>query len=222
MLNVYAKYYANNHRYPNMNNQEERPALWEVVRKTFGRGLVVIVPVGITYWVLQGLFDTIDRIISPIYDQILYRHIPGLGFLSMILLILLVGILSRNLIGITMGSILERIIVSIPLARTIYSTMKDLMQIGGKGKSFRQVVLVEYPRQGLFTIGFVTNQISVTVSSTTDEMVSVYIPNPPNPTSGMMILVPKKHLQVMDMSVEEGLKLVLSGGMVTSGTITVK
>jgi uncharacterized membrane protein len=205
-----------------MNLEEEHLGFWGLVRKTFGRGLVVIVPIGITFWVLNGMFQTIDRIISPIYDRILDRHIPGLGFLSMLLLILFVGVLSRNLIGRAMGKIIDRIITSIPLARTIYSTMKDLMQIGGKGKSFRQVVLVEYPRQGLFTIGFVTNEISVVSKNSSDPMVSVYIPNPPNPTSGMMILVPRATLQVIDMTVEEGLKLVLSGGMVTTGTLTLK
>jgi uncharacterized membrane protein len=100
--------------------------------------------------------------------------------------------------------------------------MKDLMQIGGKGKSFRQVVLVEYPRQGIWTIGFATNEITVQHSAGSDEMVSIYIPNPPNPTSGMLILVPRANVQVLNMSVEDGLKLVLSGGIVTTGTITTK
>ena len=205
-----------------MSKEEERQNFWGLVRTTFGRGLVVIVPIGITYWVLHGLFETIDRIISPIYDQLLNRHIPGLGFLSMIVLILFVGVLSRNLIGRAMGKIFERIIGAIPLARTIYSTMKDLMQIGGKGKSFRQVVLVEYPRQGIFTMGFVTNEISLQGNSTTDDLLSVYIPNPPNPTSGMLVLVPRKQVQVLDITVEDGLKMVLSGGIVTSGQLSIK
>lgn len=205
-----------------MKREEDKQGIWGLIRAAFGRGLVVIVPVGITYWVLRGLFDAIDNILSPIYFQLLGRHIPGLGFASMLLIILFIGVLSRNLIGRTLGKILERIIVSIPLAKTIYSTMKDLMQIGGKGKSFRQVVLVEYPREGLFTVGFVTNEMSVASKNSTDDMVSVYIPNPPNPTSGVMILVPKKNVEVLDMSVEEGLKLVLSGGMVSPGKISTK
>ncbi len=199
---------------------EDGSKSWEVVRSAFGRGLVVIVPIVITVWVLNILFNTVDGIISPIFDSLLARHIPGLGFVTMIVLILLVGFSSRNLIGRAMGKVVERVIFSVPLARTIYGTMKDLMQIGGKGKSFRQVVLIEYPRHGIWTIGFVTNEIRIDTPET--EMVSVYIPNPPNPTSGMLVLVPRTNAQVLDMTVEEGLKLVLSGGIVTSGTLVVR
>jgi len=203
-------------------NNDQPQSFWGPLRKTFGRGVAVIVPVVITAWVLNSLFNAIDGIISPIFDRVLGQHIPGLGFISMVVLIFIVGILSRNLIGRAMGSAAERIIFSIPLARTIYSTMKDLMQIGGKGKSFRQVVLIEYPRQGLMTIGFVTNEIPIHIGTVSKEMISVYIPNPPNPTSGMLVLVPRESIQILDMTVEEGLKLVLSGGIVTPDHVNVK
>jgi len=194
---------------------------WNIWRSAFGRGLVVIVPVVITIWVLNLLFNTVDGIIAPAFEVALGRHIPGLGFMAMLVLILTVGFLSRNLIGRAMGTVVERIIFSIPLARTIYTTMKDLMQIGSKGKSFRQVVLIEYPRPGIWTVGFVTNELAIAGSEPAD-VVSVYLPNPPNPTSGMLVLVPRVHARVLDMSVEDGLKFVLSGGIVTSGTLTVK
>jgi len=207
-----------------MNDTEQQPPS-DSLRLTFGRGLVIIVPLVITVWVLQILFNTIDGIISPIFDQFLGRHIPGLGFISMIILIMLIGIVSKNLIGKAIFKYFERMIFSLPLARTIYSSAKDLINAfrpGGKGKSFREVVLVEYPRQGLWTIGFLTNEISVNSPTTTQELISIYIPNPPNPTSGMMILAARESIRVLDMSVEEGLKLVLSGGIVTTGTLTVK
>ncbi|HZY09922.1 MAG TPA: DUF502 domain-containing protein [Bacteroidota bacterium] len=208
-----------------MNNGDQQQTFLGVFRTAFGRGLVVIIPIVITVWVLNILFSAVDGIISPLFDQALGRHIPGLGFISMVVLILIVGALSRNLIGRTVFKAFERIIYTLPLARTIYSAIKDLInafQIGGKGKSFRQVVLVEYPRQGLFTIGFMTNEMKIDFESSSSQMVSVYIPNPPNPTSGIMILIPKGDVQVIDMSVEEGLKLVLSGGIVTSGLLTIK
>ena len=191
----------------------------------FGRGVVVLVPVVISGWVLYALFTKVDGIISPIFDELLQRHIPGLGFVTMIALILVVGFLSRNLIGRAMGQFFERIIFSIPVARTIYSAMKDLLgafQIGGKGKSFRQVVMIEYPRQGVWTIGFVTNELKFQADASSSELVSLYIPNPPNPTSGVLVLVPKQSMKVLNMSVEDGLKLVLSGGIVTQGSITIK
>jgi uncharacterized membrane protein len=208
-----------------MNSTEEHQTFWSSVRVSFGRGLVVLVPVVITLMVLNIMFNTIDGIISPIFDHLLDRHIPGLGFITMILLILFVGLLSRNLIGRALFKFFERILFTIPLARNIYSAMKDLFSafgLGGKGKSFRQVVLVEYPRPGVWTIGFVTNEVTIKSNSSQQNLTSVYIPNPPNPTSGMLVLVPQEHLNVLDMSVEDGLKLVLSGGIVTSGTITTK
>ena len=208
-----------------MANGTEQETSWGFVRAAFGRGLVVLIPVVITIWVLNGLFNAIDGIISPVFDHILGRHIPGLGFISMIILIFFIGGISRNLLARAIFNFLERILFSIPLARTIYSAMKDLInafKLGGKGKSFREVVLVEYPREGLYTVGFVTNEISVHSNGNVSDMLSVYIPNPPNPTSGVMILVPRKSIQILEMSVEEGLKLVLSGGIVTSGTLNAK
>jgi uncharacterized membrane protein len=198
---------------------------WSVVRTTFGRGVAVMVPLVITFWVLNMLFNSIDGVISPVFDQILQRHIPGLGFISMVVLIFIVGALSRNLVGRGLLRAFEHLISSIPLARTIYSAMRDVInafQPGRKGKSFREVVIVEYPRPGLSTIGFVTNEIVVSRGISLDQLVSVYIPNPPNPTSGILLLVPRKEARVLNMTVEEGLKLVLSGGIVTSIPLELK
>jgi uncharacterized membrane protein len=208
-----------------MNTIEDKPTFWGIFRNTFGRGLVVIVPVVITFWVLHLFFDAVDGIASPIFDRIFERHIPGIGFMTMIVLILIVGALSRNLIARTVFRLFERLISSIPLARTIYAAMKDIinaLQPGKKGRSFREVVLIEYPSPGFSTIGFVTNEISIDDKNVNKNMISVYIPNPPNPTSGFLVLVPRKDAKTLDMSVEEGLKLVLSGGIVTSGNLTFK
>jgi uncharacterized membrane protein len=195
------------------------------LRVVFGRGLMFIVPIVITIWVLNMLFNAIDGIISPLFDQILGRHIPGLGFVSMIVLILVIGVLSRNLMGKALVRYFERFMSTLPLARTIYSSTKDLINAfrpGGAGRSFRQVVLIEYPRQGCLTVGFVTNDILVVGAPPSGAMISVYIPNPPNPTSGVLVLVPREEIRVLDMSVEQGLKFVLSGGIVTSGQLTVR
>lgn len=207
-----------------MNTDQDKRTLWTVLRNTFGRGVVVIVPIVITFWVLHLLFDSIDGIASPIFDRILGQHIPGIGFMTMIVLILIVGTLSRNLLARTLFRFFEKLLSSIPLARTIYTAMKDIItafQPGKKGRSFREVVLIEYPSPGISTIGFVTNEISIDVENS-EEMISVYLPNPPNPTSGFLILIPRKKAKTLDMSIEEGLKFVLSGGIVTSGNLTFK
>ncbi|MBI5477189.1 MAG: DUF502 domain-containing protein [Ignavibacteriales bacterium] len=205
--------------------EQENKSFWMVFRTAFGRGLVVIVPVVITFWVLNMLFSAIDGIASPIFDRIFDRHIPGIGFITMIVLILIVGGLSGNLIARTIFRSFEKLISTVPLARTIYTAMKDIinaLQPGKKGRSFREVVMIEYPRTGLHTIGFVTNEISIHEHQSMDEMISVYIPNPPNPTSGFLVLVPRRSARVVDMTVEEGLKFVLSGGIVTSGNLKFK
>jgi uncharacterized membrane protein len=208
-----------------MENETEHRTPSEGLRMIFGRGLVVIVPVVITIWVLNMFFSAIDGIISPLFDHLLDRHIPGLGFVSMIIIIFIIGTISRNLIGRAVLKFFERILFTIPFARSIYGAMKDVFgafQIGGKGRSFRQVILIEYPRQGLFTIGFVTNEITIQSEGASNDMVSAYIPNPPNPTSGIMVLVPRKDVRVLDMTVENGLKMVLSGGIVTSPILSTK
>jgi len=208
-----------------MNDRQEHK-FWQPVRAAFGRGVVVLVPLVITAWVLGILFNAVDGIISPVVDHFLGRHIPGLGFISMVVLIFIVGGLSRNLIGRTVFKWFEHLISSIPLARTIYSALKEVInafQPGKRGRSFREVVLIEYPRPGLSTIGFVTNEIVIgTGGQPANDTLSVYIPNPPNPTSGFLVLVPRDSAHVLDMSVEDGLKLVLSGGIVTSGNLILK
>jgi uncharacterized membrane protein len=203
--------------------EEQQPK--DSLRIIFGRGLVFIVPLVITIWVLNILFTTVDGIISPIFDHVLGRHIPGLGFVTMIVLILVIGVLSRNLIGRAIFRYFERFMSTLPLARTIYSSTKDLINAfrpGSKGRSFRQVVLVEYPRLGVYTVGFVTNEIMVSGDIPGGAMISIYIPNPPNPTSGVLVLVPREQVRVLDITVEDGLKYVLSGGIVTSGQLNIK
>jgi uncharacterized membrane protein len=135
-----------------------------------------------------------------------------------VVLILLVGLLTRNLIGRVLFAGFENVLRSIPFVRSVYSAVRDLISafvFGDKSKTFREVVIVEYPRPGLYSIGFVTNRIQSRVSATgLTELVSVYFPNPPNPTSGFLILVPRDQAVPLAITVEEGLKLVLSGGIV--------
>ncbi len=192
--------------------------MWSFVRHSFVRGLIVIIPLVITVWVVNAIITAFDRIVSPI----LVRYgldFPGLGFITMLLIIFVVGALSRNLVGKFVVKAIEGVITRIPLARTIYTAVKDIIgafSLGAKGKSFRQVVIIEYPKKGIYAVGFVTNDIQWKEASRRSiDMVSVYIPYPPNPTSGIMALVPIEDVYVVAMSVEEGLKLALSGGIVS-------
>jgi uncharacterized membrane protein len=202
-----------------MSESEHSKGFFGELRAAFVRGVAVIIPLGLTYWFFSALLNAIDGILSPLLEQVLGRRIPGLGFISMMLLILLVGLLSRNIAGRVLFSWFENLLKQIPVVRAVYGAIKDLVSalgVGGKGKSFREVVLVEYPRPGLYTLAFVTNEMPYVASNNAQtDFVNVYIPNPPNPTSGVLILVPKEQAVKVNLSIEQGLKLVLSGGIVT-------
>ncbi len=193
--------------------------MWEWLRNNFTRGLVIIIPVAITIWLLNEVFVALDRIVSPIFVR--YGiNVPGLGLATMLLLILVVGILSRNLIGKLVLSALDSLMRRLPIVKTIYTAVKDVLaafSVSHGGKSFKQVVLIEYPRKGIYSIGFVTNEISLARSrrKSGNKLISVYLALPPNPTSGVMVMVPEKDVRVLKISVEEGLKFALSAGIVT-------
>ena len=193
-------------------------------RSTFLRGIGVIIPLGLTFWVFQSLLNAIDGILMPLLIQAIGRHIPGLGFLSMIVIILLVGLLTRNLVGRLAFAWFENLLKSIPFVRAVYGGIKDLVSafnIGGQSRTFRDVVMIEFPRKGLYCIGFVTNEMQYQQpDGSIFDFVNVYVHNPPNPTSGFLSLVPKSEAIVLKMSIEDGLKLVLSGGIVVPDRIT--
>lgn len=195
----------------------DEKSFWGMIRSTFVRGAVVIIPLGLTYWFFRALLNVMDGILSPVLEQWLGRPVPGLGFLSMLVVIFAVGLLTRNLIGRLLFTWFENLVRSVPLVRSVYGAIKDLVgafSLGGKGRTFREVVLVQYPRPGLFTLAFVTNEMHFTGTAKNIEFINVYIPNPPNPTSGVLILVPKEEIIRLDLTIEQGLKLVLSGGIV--------
>ncbi len=194
------------------------------IRTAFLRGVGVIIPLGLTYWFFRALLNALDGILSPLLVQWIGQQIPGLGFLSMLVLILLVGLFTRNLIGRVLFNWFENFLQSVPFVRSVYSAIKDLVNafnIGGASKTFRQVVMVEYPRKGLYCLGFVTNEMKFQGDNgKTVTFLNVYIPNPPNPTSGFLSLVPARDAIQLNLSIEEGLKLVLSGGIVIPGVLT--
>jgi len=194
------------------------------LRTTFLRGIGVLIPLWLTYWFFEAFLNAVDGILRPQLERWIGHQVPGLGVLSVILLILLVGLLTRNLIGRLFLAWFDNLLNSIPFVRSVYSAIKDLVSafaVGGKSKTFRQVVMTEYPRPGLYCIGFVTNEMLFrNADGTTKDFLNVYIPNPPNPTSGMLVLIPKEEAIKLDLSIEEGLKLVLSGGIVIPEKLT--
>jgi uncharacterized membrane protein len=205
---------------------EIQKSLLAHLRAAFLGGVAIIIPLALTIWFFRALLNAIDGIFSPLLEEWIGRHIPGLGFLAMLVIILLVGLFTRNLVGRLLFGWFEGLLQSIPFVRSVYSAVKDLVSafaLDGKGKTFRQVVMLEYPRKGLYTIGFVTNEMSyVGPDQEKAAFLNVYIPNPPNPTSGLLILVPPAEAIPLALTIEQGLKLVLSGGIVIPETLTGK
>lgn len=204
---------------PWKSSNQQKKSFWGILKVSFVQGLVVVIPVMLTFWILRLFYAAIDGTVTPALERVLENRIPGLGFVVAVLIILVVGLVSRVFIGRQVLTWLEKIITSIPLIRTIYSGSKDLMSafsLGSKGKTFQKVLVLEYPRKGLYTVGFMTNEVEVVTSEGSSEfMYSVYVPNPPNPTSGVLLLVPKGEAVEANLSIEEALKLVLSGGIVS-------
>ena len=196
-----------------------KKSFWAEVRATFVRGSVLIIPLALTIWFFRALLNAIDGILSPALEAWIGRPIPGLGFISMVVIILLVGLLSRNLVGRVLFSWFENFLRSIPFVRSVYSAIRDLVNalaLGSKGRTFREVVLIQYPRQGIYSVGFVTNEMQfIGREDQRVDLINVYIVNPANPTSGMLVFVPKEDVVQLNLSVEQGLKLALSGGIVT-------
>ena len=198
---------------------------WEWLRSTFTRGVVILVPVVITFYILRAIFVALDQIISPLLQRY-GLEFPGLGFGTMVVLILLVGLLSRNLIGNIVVRGFDSLMRRIPIVRTLYSAIKDVLgafSMGKEGKSFRSVVVVEYPRKGIYSVGFATNNLEIHKGGRDrEDVVAIYFPHPPNPTSGVLVFVPRRDVHILEMTVEEGLKLALSAGIVAPEAVKEK
>lgn len=208
---------------PSEETEEKGSAILKNLRQTFLRGLAIVIPVFITVWVLWFIFQVIDGIASPFY-RFVGLNIPGLGFITAIILILLLGVFSRNLVVKFSFRILERFFLNLPLAKSVYSGARELINAFSPDKksgTFREVCMIEYPRKGVYTLGFITNELDFRDNdSEIRRLTNVYIPLPPNPTTGMLTLVPSEEVIPLSISVEQGLKLILSAGIVTPSELT--
>lgn len=185
------------------------------LRRYFLSGILVIVPLIITILVLRFLFKGIDGLLSPFLTKLLGYNIPGLGVVATIILIFLAGFLTANVIGSRLFRIWEIFWIKTPLVRTIYGSSKRLVEAltTTEKDSFKQVVLVEFPRKGMFCLGFLTRTIEIELKETEDELVAVFIPSTPTPFSGWTMLFPKEDIVPLDMTIEEGIKFFVSGGI---------
>ncbi len=196
------------------------------IQRHFITGLVVLTPIALSIYIFWKIFVIFDNwmagFLAFFFVRILgienyYYRIPGLGILVMILLIILVGILTRLYVGRKLIDLGNWIVGKIPFFNTIYLTLKQITEalFSDRGEVFRKAVLLEYPRKGIYSIAFMTQDTRGEVQNRIeDDLISVFLPTTPNPTSGFLLFVPKKDVTELNMSIEEALKLVISGGAV--------
>ncbi|MCX7918867.1 MAG: DUF502 domain-containing protein [bacterium] len=186
------------------------------LRNYFLTGLLVIIPLVVTIYVVWSAFNIIDGWLRD-FVKINDKPIPGLGIIVLIIIILFVGLIAQNYFGRRLIKISDSLMARIPLINKIYLATQQVITaiLTRKKKLFQQVVAIEYPRKGIYSIGFVTNVHTGELEAHVGEpMVYVFICTVPNPTTGFVIAVPKREVIPLDMTVEEGLKLVISAGVV--------
>jgi len=185
-------------------------------------GILIWLPLGVTVLVVRLFIDVMDRtlLLLPVNyrpEALLGLSIPGFGILLALVIILVTGVIAANLFGRRLVSLWEAFLSRIPLVRSVYSSVKQLAEtvFSSNGQSFRKVLLLEYPRRGLWTLAFQTGtDVGEAQSRTGQDVINVYVPTTPNPTSGFFLMVPREDVQVLDMSVDEGLKMIISMGVV--------
>ncbi len=204
---------------------KEKISLIVRFRRFFFTGFLVTAPILITLYVTWIVITFIDAKVAGLLPEYLdFRkafpyQIPGIGLLIVIIFITFVGSLTPGLIGRTLLKAGESIVSRMPVVRSMYSAIKQIMEtvMSTNSNSFREVVLVEYPRKGLWVIAFVTGDTKGEISkvlNSNKNLINIFVPTTPNPTSGFLLFVPKKDLVYLKMSVEQAVKLVISGGIV--------
>jgi uncharacterized membrane protein len=190
---------------------------WALLRRYFLTGIVVIAPIGVTMFVLWWIFARLDAILGRIFGA-LWIRIPGLGLLVLLLIIIAAGWVAHQAVGRELILMGRDWLTKFPLTKTIYSAASQIVEqiVGEERRFFKQTVLVEYPRPGCWAIGFLTSEAAAEINKLTAvDSVAVFLPTTPNPTSGYIVFLPRSEVKPLSMTVEEGFKLVVSGGAVT-------
>jgi len=200
--------------------------MWLKVRRTLIAGLLVLAPITLTLYILYNLFRFLDGILRDsivkfivvkIFHSTADIAIPGLGILALLTLLLFTGAIARNYLGKKFIFLGERILNRIPLINKIYTAIREISEaiLSEKREIFKKAVLFEYPRKGIYSIGFFTQDTTGPIQDAIEEdVVSVFLPTTPNPTSGFLLFVPKNTVHELSIPVEEALKLVISGGSI--------
>jgi len=196
------------------------------IRHYFIAGLLIILPLFVTFYLLFIIFRFIDGLSGGFINSYLQKYlgfsIPGAGFIVGIFFVLLVGFFTTHFLGKRIPSFFERWLLRFPFIRQVYPPAKQIIHffVSKEKFSFRQVVMIEYPCKGIWSVGFITNEgFKEAEEKTGQELLHVFIATTPGPFSGFLVLVPKKDVKFLDIPVEDGLKLIVSGGIINPGII---
>jgi len=192
------------------------------LRKYIIAGLLVWLPLAATVAIIKLVIDLLDKTILLLPPEwqpatALGFSIPGFGVIFAVSILLLTGMFAANLFGRRLVSFWEAILNRIPLVRSIYNSVKQISTtlFDDKGKSFRKVVMLEYPRKGVWSIGFLSNDnVDTEIEHVSESLSAVFVPTTPNPTSGFIIMTPREDITELDMTVEEGFKFIISMGVI--------
>lgn len=199
-------------------------SLWARLRTYFFAGILITAPVSLTIYLAWLFISFVDErvfsLLPPEYNPESYMpfFIPGLGLLVVLVGLTLIGALTAGFLGRAARQLIDGILNRLPVIRSLYSAIKQIMEtvLANKSSAFRECVLIEYPRKGIWTLGFITGTSKGEVQDVTTELlINVFVPTTPNPTSGFLLFVPEQDIIRLKMPIEDGLKLVVSGGIVT-------
>lgn len=184
------------------------------IQTMLGAGLLVALPIGVTIFILKFFFEFFDPILQPVLRFLPGPQIPGLGIITLVLSIYLIGLVATQVVGGRLIDMGHRVIERIPVVRSIYSTTRTGVEIltGSKDHPYRGVVLVDFPRQGMKAIGLITANLGMLQGS---ETVAVYIPTTPVPSSGFLVIMPLSEVILTEMSVDDAMKMIVSGGILS-------
>ena len=186
-------------------------------------GILVTAPVVITFWIVISLVRLFDRIITPIIplylnpNTYLPRDVPGLGLIVLVVFLVLIGFVAANFFGSYVLKKTELVINKIPLIKVFYKAIKQILEtiLKNNSKAFREAVLMEYPRKGVWVIGFTTGEVKGVIRKKVKiQMVNVFVPTTPNPTSGFLLLVPKSQIKPLNAKVDDAIKTIVSAGII--------
>lgn len=209
---------------PDDNPPHQKRSFWLRCRNYFITGIIVVAPLALTIYLVSLVVNVIDHRIVPLIpvrynpDTYLPFAIPGIGVVIMVVVLTMIGWLTTGLVGRTVVRVGENLLDRMPIVRSIYSALKQIFEtvFTQNSRAFRDVVLIPYPRPGCWALGFATGTTKGEVQDAIqDVVVNVFLPTTPNPTSGYLLFLPQKDVIFLNMTVEQGIKLVISGGVVT-------